>query len=74
MATTSTYAVAGMTCSHCVASVTEELGRLDGVTKVDVDLASTGLSRVTVHSDRPLPEDAVCAAVDEAGYELTAAG
>ena len=61
------YAVSGMTCEHCVASVTEEVGALDGVTGVDVDLAS---GRVTVTSSRPLPVAEVRAAVDEAGYQL----
>jgi copper chaperone CopZ len=56
-----------MTCGHCVASVTEEVGALDGVTGVDVDLAS---GRVTVTSSRPLPVAEVQAAVDEAGYQL----
>lgn len=67
MSSTSTYTVDGMTCGHCVASVTEEVSKLDGVTGVDVDLAS---GRVTVESDRPLDDAAVAAAVDEAGYTV----
>ncbi|MBP2320057.1 copper ion binding protein [Kibdelosporangium banguiense] len=63
----STYTVQGMTCGHCVSSVTEEVGSIDGVQQVDVDLAS-GL--VTVTSDRDLSEDDVRAAVTEAGYQL----
>lgn len=59
------YTVVGMTCGHCVASVVEEVGRLDGVTGVDVDLASGGL---TVASEGPLEDAAVAAAVVEAGY------
>lgn len=65
--TETTYQVQGMTCDHCVRAVTGELTSLDGVTGVDVDLAS-GAVRVT--SDAPLDEAAVRAAVDEAGYEL----
>jgi copper chaperone len=65
--TTSTYTVSGMTCGHCVAAVTTELERLDGVTAVAVDL-DTGTATVT--SQRPLDESAVAAAVDEAGYQL----
>lgn len=61
------YTVSGMTCGHCVASVTEEVGAVEGVTGVDVDLAS---GRVTVTSSRPLPVAEVQAAVDEAGYQL----
>ena len=64
---TSTYNVKGMTCGHCVNAVTTELSRLDGVSGVDVDLAS---GRVTVTSATPLAGDAVRDAVDEAGYEL----
>jgi copper chaperone len=62
-----TYQVTGMTCGHCVSAVKQEVGRLAGVTGVDVDLAS-GL--VTVTSGSELAEDDVRAAVDEAGYEI----
>jgi len=65
--TVSTYAVKGMTCDHCVASVREEVGKLESVTAVDVDLPS-GL--LTVTSSGPLSEAAVEAAVDEAGYAV----
>jgi copper ion binding protein len=68
MSTTSTYTVAGMTCAHCVASVTKEIGELAGVTSVDVDLAT---GAVTVESDGPLDAAEVAAAVDEAGYTMS---
>lgn len=68
MSTTATYTVTGMTCDHCVASVREEVGRVEGVTGVEVDLAS---GRVTVSADRPVDDAAVAAAVEEAGYEVT---
>jgi copper chaperone len=64
------YGIAGMTCSHCVSSVTEELGRLDGVKNVDVELVAGGVSRVTVASDATLDAGRVVAAIDEAGYDL----
>ena len=64
---TSTYTVKGMTCDHCVRSVTEEVSEVPGVTDVDVDLAS---GRVTVSSEQPVDEAAVRAAVTEAGYEV----
>jgi copper ion binding protein len=64
---TSTYTVVGMTCGHCVSAVTEEVSSVSGVTAVDVDLASGGL---TVTSDAPVDETAVRAAVEEAGYEV----
>jgi copper chaperone len=72
MSTSTTYAVAGMTCGHCVAAVTEELTRLPGVREVDVDLVAGGTSVVRVSSDTELDEDQVRVAVDEAGYELAA--
>lgn len=62
-----TYIVTGMTCRHCVASVTEEISEIAGVTSVDVDLDS---GRVDVTSDAPLDRITVAAAVAEAGYEL----
>jgi copper chaperone len=65
--TAATYTVLGMTCGHCVASVTEELSELAGVSAVDVVL-ETGA--VTVTSAETLDEAAVRAAVEEAGYRL----
>jgi copper chaperone CopZ len=65
--TTATYTVTGMTCGHCVSAVTEEVTQVPGVTSVDVDLAT---GRLTVTSEAPVDDDAVRAAVDEAGYEL----
>ena len=70
--TTTTYAVTGMSCEHCVNAVTTELGSLDGVSAVSVDLVTGGSSRVTVASDRPLWEEEVIAALDEAGgYQIS---
>ena len=65
---TSTWAVAGMTCGHCVASVTEEIAEIDGVESVDVTLES---GEVVVTSNAPLERVSVERAVSEAGYELT---
>jgi copper ion binding protein len=67
---TATYTVVGMTCGHCVSSVSEEVSQVDGVTGVEVDLAS---GAVTVTSDAPVDADAVRAAVEEAGYEVAGA-
>jgi len=67
MSVTRTYTVVGMTCEHCVRAVTDEVGKLDGVTSVDVDLPS---GRVTVASDHPLDDAALGAAVVEAGYAV----
>ncbi|MFI7553227.1 heavy-metal-associated domain-containing protein [Verrucosispora sp. WMMD703] len=65
--TTATYQVKGMTCGHCVSSVSTEISGIAGVRDVQVDLAS---GQVTVDSEAPLDPAAVAAAVDEAGYEL----
>jgi copper chaperone len=65
--TTQNYTVTGMTCSHCVSSVSAEIKQIPGVTDVQVDLGS---GSVTVTSDQPVDDNAVAAAVDEAGYEL----
>lgn len=64
---TATYTVTGMTCGHCVASVTEEVSEVAGVTGVEVDLGS---GAVTVTSEQPLDDAAVRAAVAEAGYQV----
>ena len=64
---TSTYTVKGMTCGHCVQSVTEEVSEVPGVSGVEVDLPS---GRVTVSSDHEVDDAAVRAAVTEAGYEV----
>ncbi|GJF26030.1 MULTISPECIES: heavy-metal-associated domain-containing protein [Streptomyces] len=65
--TTTVYRVTGMTCGHCEGAVSEEISALAGVTAVKA-VAATG--EVTVTSTAPLDEDAVRAAVTEAGYEL----
>lgn len=62
-----TYTVEGMTCGHCASAVTEELTRIAGVERVDVDVAS---GSVVVTSERPVDRAEVAAAVDEAGYQL----
>ncbi|HEX6686857.1 MAG TPA: copper ion binding protein [Candidatus Limnocylindrales bacterium] len=68
--TTTTYTVSGMTCGHCVSSVSTEIGRLAGVREVKVDLAT---GAVTVESEQPLNDAAIAAAVDEAGYQVVRA-
>ena len=68
--TTATYTVVGMTCGHCVSAVTEEVGQVPGVTGVEVDLASGGL---TVTSEAPVDDTVIRAAVEEAGYTVAGA-
>ncbi len=68
--TTTTYAVTGMTCEHCVKAVNDEVSALDGVSSVEIDLVPEGASAVRVTSEQPLDVQTVREAVDEAGYEL----
>ncbi|GAB2922270.1 heavy-metal-associated domain-containing protein [Streptomyces heilongjiangensis] len=57
-----------MTCGHCKSTLTREIGTLDGILQVDVDVAA-GLVTVTTSEE---PDDQKLAAVvEEAGYELT---
>ena len=64
---TTTVAIDGMTCGHCVGAVTLELGKLAGVSSVEVDLEG---GTATVRSTAPLDDREVAAAVDEAGFEV----
>lgn len=61
-----TYTVTGMTCGHCVSSVSSEVGKVAGVESVDVDLPT---GAVTVQGEG-FADEQIRAAVDEAGYEL----
>ena len=67
MSETSTWTVTGMTCAHCVASVTEELEEIDAVESVDVSLDD---GTVVVSSSEALSREQVEQAVTEAGYSL----
>jgi copper chaperone CopZ len=70
---TTAYKVTGMSCGHCVNAVTGELENLSGVSAVTIDLVPSGISLVSITSDEPLADDAIGAALDEAGgYQVTA--
>jgi copper chaperone len=72
--TTTAYKVTGMSCEHCVNAVTSELNNLDGVSGVTVDLVPNGASLLTITSASAISDDAVAAALDEAGgYQATRA-
>jgi len=62
----------GMTCGHCVASVSEELQEIPGVTDVQVELVANGTSTATITSSTALDEQAIRSAIDEAGYSVKA--
>lgn len=63
---TTEFAATGMTCNHCVMSVTRALVGVDHVTGVAVDLPT---GTVTVESDAPLNTEDAIAAIKTAGYE-----
>jgi copper ion binding protein len=63
-----TINVVGMSCDHCVRAVRDEITKIDGVSDVDVDLAS---GRVAITATETIDDEAVRAAVEEAGYEVT---
>lgn len=69
---TTTVDVEGMTCSNCVAHVTEAIEGVDGVLNVSVELRTGEASPVTVVTNGALDEAAVRAAVDDAGYTVAA--
>jgi copper ion binding protein len=62
------FAVSGMTCGHCKDAITKAVGAVDGVSRVEVDLAS---GQVTVISTADLDDQVIAAVVDDAGYEVT---
>lgn len=65
---TITYSVPDVSCAHCEAAITSEVSTVAGVESVDVDLDT---KTVTVRGE-PLDEQAIIAAIDEAGYEVAA--
>ena len=67
MSTIQTYTVTGMTCEHCVASVSEEVQEISGVDDVEVVLETGSL---TITSSEPIDDADVRTAVEDAGYQL----
>ena len=65
MTATYTYSVPAMTCGHCKASIEDEVNKLDGVVRIIVDLEAK-----TVQVDGSAPDDAIRAAIDEAGFDI----
>ncbi|POH57049.1 heavy-metal-associated domain-containing protein [Arthrobacter glacialis] len=69
---TTTINVSGMTCGHCISSVTEELTALKGVETVSVDLNAGSISEVTITSTLTLDPAEISEAIAEAGYLMVA--
>ena len=69
MSETLTYSVPAMSCGHCRTAITAEVGAIDGIHSVDVDLDS---KLVRIAGER-LDDATLVAAIDEAGYEAVRA-
>lgn len=67
---TTTVSISGMTCGHCVASVTEELSGVESVENVDVTLNKGGLSTAVITASKELDKSQISEAVAEAGYQV----
>ena len=67
MTTTITLSVPGMSCGHCEGAVRTEVSKVVGVESVSVDLDTKDV----VVAGADLDQDAIVAAIDEAGYEAT---
>ncbi len=63
----STVRVKGMSCQHCVMSVTKTLGQLEGIKNVQVDLAK---GEVRFDNSKEIPLSRVEKAISDAGYQV----
>ena len=70
MSTTTEYVVTGMSCEHCERAVKQEVGELPGVTVLEV---SAPQNKLVISSDVPVADEAVLAAIEEAGYKAARA-
>ena len=64
---TSVYTVQGMTCSGCVNKVINAVTAVDGVSDVDVDIAT---GELTVISDEPIDSEAIRKTIADVGYSV----
>ena len=67
---TTDFGVTGLTCNHCVMTVSRAVALVPGVTGVSIDLVANGESTLHVDSDTAIDVAVVAEAVDGAGYEL----
>lgn len=65
--TVQTYTVEGMTCGHCAAAVSREVGAIPGFVEARVDVSAKTLE---IDTTTAVGDDRVGAAVAEAGYTL----
>ena len=62
------YQVPAMSCGHCVNAITEEVMKVQGVRELEIDLET----KMVLVRGSGIDDDAVRAAIDEAGYEVAA--
>lgn len=62
-----TYSVPGISCGHCKAAIEGEVGKLDAVERVVVDVATKTVEVAGEATDEELRR-----AIEEAGYEVAA--
>jgi copper chaperone len=62
-----TLKVKGMSCQHCVMSVTKALGQLDGIKNVQVDLAK---GEVRFDNPKEIATSRIEKAISDAGYQV----
>ncbi len=62
---TRTYSVPEISCGHCKSAIEGEVGALEDVTTVNVDIEAK-----TVTVDGPASDAAIHAAIEEAGYDV----
>ena len=61
--------VKGMSCQHCVMSVTKALNQLDGIKNIQIDLAK---GEVRFDNTKSVASDRIRNAITDAGYEVVA--
>ena len=64
---TRTYSVPDISCGHCKSAIEGEVGALDDVATVLVDIEAR-----TVTVDGEASDEAIHAAIEEAGYDVAA--
>ena len=62
-----TYSVPEVHCDHCVAAINRELGQIDGVDAIEVDLES---KTVMVEMSESVSDEQICEGLYEAGFDL----
>ena len=62
-----TLKIKGMSCQHCVMSVTKALNQLNGIKNVQIDLAT---GEVRFDNTKEVSSNRIAKAIEDAGYEV----